>query len=425
MRFVLMLGLGAGARGRRVWAWGGLLIVLAVGPIPAAAEAADGEDWRERRRLTGRWGGARDALEARGVDLFAQYTAGFWSNLHGGFERGTRFEGFARFGLDLDPEPALGWKDGRIFADWISYHGGQPSSELLGVFDTTFLSGHEAETSFRFYNLFVEQQWFDGRLVVKGGQLAADEDFFVSEYASSLLNASFGFLGMGRVRQIGPFYPLAAPGIYAAGRSRTGWFAHAGAYVADVGEDEFDNHGFDWDFTNGGFYMGELGVERRPFGLPGRYILGAAGTTASVTDFSTLSPVGGKTAVYGVVDQVLWARADGAPKLAGFLRLEYLPAEDSSVVHWYVDGGLELRNPWRPRDALSFGFAYLSFGRDYVVALRAAGEDVSDEQGSFELVYRAQLTPWLTLQPDLQYFVDPHFSRKNAFAVGLRVVVDL
>jgi porin len=195
--------------------------------------------------------------------------------------------------------------------------------------------------------------------------------------------------------------------------------------VADVGDDEFDNHGFDWDFSNGGFYMGEVGVERQLFGLRGRYYLGAAGTTASLPDFSTQSMVGGKAAVYGVVDQVLWARDDGAPRLSGFFRLQYLPSEHSSVVHWYLDGGLELRNPWRPRDALSFGFVYISFGRDYVAALRSAGGDVSDEQGTFELVYRAQLTPWLTLQPDLQYFVDPHFSRRNAFAVGLRVVVDL
>ena len=97
------------------------------------------------------------------------------------------------------------------------------------------------------------------------------------------------------------------------------------------------------------------------------------------------------------------------------------------MVHWYLDGGLELRSPWarRPNDAFSFGFAYICFGRDYVEVLRSAGEDVSESQGLIELVYRAQLAPWLTLQPDVQYFVEPHYSRRNAFAIGLRVVVDL
>jgi porin len=343
-----------------------------------------------------------------------------------GFERGTRYEGFARIGLDLDLAPLLEWEDGRIFVDWISYHGGQPSTELVGAFSTTFLSNREAETLFRFYNVYFEQQWFDGRLRVKGGQLAADDDFFVSEYASSLLNATFGFQGMGRLQQIGPFYPLAAPGVYAGVRSGAGWFARAGAYVADVGEDESDNHGFEWDFENGGFYIGEFGTERRPFGRPGRYYLGAVGSTASVTDFSAGTSVSGKAAVYGVIDQALWVKAGGDPKLGSFLRFQYAPSESSSVVHWYVDGGLELRGPWvwRPDDALSLGFTYLCFGRDYVAALRSAGMDVSDDQGSLDLVYRAQLAPWLTLQPDMQYFFDPHFSRRNAFAIGLRAVID-
>jgi porin len=426
MRPVLKTQRGMRTQGKPAVARCALFVALLLGPAPAPAEPASGEGWLARSHLTGRWGGARDELEARGVDLFARYTVGFWSNLRGGFERGTRYEGFARFGLDLDLMPLLEWEGGRIYADWLSYHGGQPSTELVGAFDTTFLSNHEAETSFRFYNLYLEQQWLDGRLRVKGGQLAADDDFFVSEYAGSLLNATFGFLGMGRGRQIGPFYPLAAPGVYAAVSPGAGWFAHAGAYVADVGEDAFDNRGFDWDFSNGGFYLGEFGIERGLFGREGRYSLGAVGTTASLTDFSAMSEVGGKAAIYGVIDQALWTPAS-RPNLGGFLRFQYLLSEDSGVVHWYVDGGLELRRPWtwRPDDALTVGFAYLCFGGEYVAAEQSAGADVSDYQASFELVYRAQLAPWLSVQPDIQYFIDPHYSRRNAFALGLRVVVEL
>ena len=36
----------------------------------------------------------------------------------------------------------------------------------------------------------------------------------------------------------------------------------------------------------------------------------------------------------------------------------------------------------------------------------------------------APLAPWLTLQPDVQYIFDPHLSRRNAFAIGLRAVID-
>jgi carbohydrate-selective porin OprB len=93
MRSVLKTMFGSDAHGRWAVAWGALFVALMVGPTPAVAEAANGESWLARSRLSGHWGGARGELEARGVDLFAQYTAGFWSNVRGGFERGTRYEG--------------------------------------------------------------------------------------------------------------------------------------------------------------------------------------------------------------------------------------------------------------------------------------------------------------------------------------------
>ena len=57
-------------------------------------------------------------------------------------------------------------------------------------------------------------------VLLKLGQLAADEDFFLSENSADLLNGTFGFLGLGRAKQLMPFYPLATPGVYF--RARTG-----------------------------------------------------------------------------------------------------------------------------------------------------------------------------------------------------------
>jgi len=407
------------------------IAALLLASLPAAGKAAagdaEGEGWRTRSRLTGDWGGARDALEARGVDLYAQYTAGFWSNVHGGFDTGTRYEGFARWGVDADLGPLLGWEGGRVHLGMISYHGGQPSTELVGAFSSTFLSGWEAEVFARFYEIFFEQQWLDGQLLVRGGQLTADDDFFISEYAASLVNATFGYLGIARLRQIGPFYPIASPGVYVAAKPGAGWFGRVGAYVSDVGEDESGNLGFDWGFSQGGFFMGEVGTERRPFGRPGRYLVGIAGTTSSVVDFSTASTAGGQYGIYGLIDQALLMSARGRPKLGSFLRFELVPEKDMALVHWYVDGGLELRSPLPRRvdDALSFGVAYVRFGRDYLAFQEKQGENGSAYQLSFDLAYRARVTPWLTLQPDLQYFVEPHLSRRNAFAIGLRAVIDL
>jgi porin len=104
-----------------------------------------------------------------------------------------------------------------------------------------------------------------------------------------------------------------------------------------------------------------------------------------------------------------------------------VPQEDRSVAHWYVDFGLKLKRPFpgRDEDVLSLGFAYLSFSDDYVDFVRASGDDVSGRASVLELSYRFQVTGWLTLQPDLQFFFDPHFSRRDATVIGLRAVIEL
>jgi carbohydrate-selective porin OprB len=50
---------------------------------------------------------------------------------------------------------------------------------------------------------------------------------------------------------------------------------------------------------------------------------------------------------------------------------------------------------------------------------------VSRRQSVLELTYLLQLTGWLTLQPDFQFFFDPHLSRRDATVIGLRAVIEL
>ena len=59
-----------------------------------------------------------------------------------------------------------------------------------------------------------------------------------------------------------------------------------------------------------------------------------------------------------------------------------------------------------------------------VVSVLATPER-STHQLVIELTYRAKVAAWLSLQPDLQVFVNPNGSRRDAIAFGLRAVIDL
>ena len=53
------------------------------------------------------------------------------------------------------------------------------------------------------------------------------------------------------------------------------------------------------------------------------------------------------------------------------------------------------------------------------------GEESDDRETNIELTYRAALAPWLTLQPDMQYTINPGArpELKDALLLGLRVEV--
>ena len=73
--------------------------------------------------------------------------------------------------------------------------------------------------------------------------------------------------------------------------------------------------------------------------------------------------------------------------------------------------------PGRDEDVFSLGFGYLSFSDDYVDSERATGENVSRWQSVLELTYRLAVTGWLSLQPNLQLFFEPHLSRRDATVI--------
>ena len=296
----------------------------------------------------------------------------------------------------------------------------------MGPFPTTFANMWEAAVSIRFYEIYIQQEWLDGQLLAKVGQLSSDDDFFVASEAGALLNGTFGFLALGLDDQLGPFYPLAAPGAYVLAEPAEHWVARAGVYSADPGTDISSNFGFDWSFNHGVFFLGEVGTTRSPFGRAGTYSVGGGGTNRKVRGFEG-ETVGGGYGLYGMINQALTMSRGGQSKLGAFLRAQFGPQEDRSILRWYLDGGLKAASPLpgRNRDVISVAFAFLKFGRDYISASRSAGENVSKSQLLFEFTYRAQITEWLTLQPDVQLYFDPHFSRRDAVVLALQALVEL
>lgn len=110
------------------------------------------------------------------------------------------------------------------------------------------------------------------------------------------------------------------------------------------------------------------------------------------------------------------------------------------MLAWSIDAGLVLAQPFGagwPSDRLGLGFTFARVGsgdrgldRDGLAYATATGP-VRDYEAVLELSYAAELTPWWTVQPDLQIVFHPGgrvadprrgdgATLRNAVVAGLR-----
>jgi porin len=79
----------------------------------------------------------------------------------------------------------------------------------------------------------------------------------------------------------------------------------------------------------------------------------------------------------------------------------------------------------RPNDQLGVAVAMANAGRAYRTTIADAGGDPAHQEINFELTYYADVTEWLSVQPDLQWIVNPSADSAidDALVAGLRVQV--
>jgi porin len=89
----------------------------------------------------------------------------------------------------------------------------------------------------------------------------------------------------------------------------------------------------------------------------------------------------------------------------------------------FASGGLVYTGPipGRDDDRAGIGVVAARNGDPFERAARAAGDRPADWEVTLETTYRAELTGWLALQPDLQLIIDPGgLDRSDAVVIGLR-----
>jgi porin len=424
-----------------------LLLVLAAWATDATAQADQqpqnphaGGFW-ERDLLTGDWGGLRTDWENHGVQLRVNYIGEILGNPTGGVRRGAVYEGRAEFALTVDLEKMAGWSGAAFHANAYQIHGRGLSANDLGN-NLLAVSNIEAERTTRLFDLWLEQQLWNDLVAVRLGQLAVDDEFITSQYGALFVNSTFGWPGMAAtdLPSGGPAYPLSTPGVRVKVQPTDQLSLMAAVFNGDpagrgLGTPQSrDASGTAFRVNDDAFVIAEaayvLNQEKDATGLPGTYKLGGwyhsgrfADQRFDTAGLSLANPASsglpaqrrGDYAIYAAVDQMVWRAAETKDQGLGvFVRVAGSPSERNEV-DVYADGGINYKGllPDRGDDLLGLGIAYARIGdaasgldRD-LNFFNGASRPVRDYEMALELTYRAQVTPWWTLQPDLQVIVHP------------------
>ena len=216
-----------------------------------------------------------------------------------------------------------------------------------------------------------------------------------------------------------------------------------------------NRHGFRYSFNRefGYFWINEAQLRwfqnEDSSGLAGTFKVGAWVHTARFANPSDGELLDGNYGFYFIVDQILYrqrgemvAATSGrddkmvssnkdAAKEAGkglnwFGRLGFAP-QDQNFIGFYFDTGLTYKGiiPSRDDDTIGIAFDYAQLSSGAQQAAIVSGSVGVGAEMVLEVTYQAQITKWLSMQPDLQFVINPGGNQdlKNALVIGLRTAI--
>ena len=413
----------------------------------------------QRSSLFGDWGGLRPTLARRGISFGLQESSEVLGNISGGTRRSIVYEGLTQMSVGVDLEQAVGLAGGTLNVSGWQIHGRGLSVNALGN-NLHTVSGLEAPRGTLLFELWYEQVLFDKKLAVRIGQLAADQEFMVSQYGYLFINHTFGWstLPSTDLPSSGPSYPLAAPGVRVRVQPHDNLTVLAAVFNGDpagpgAGTPQSRNpDGTAFRLRDGIFAVAEvqyaLNQGEGATGLPGTYKLGAwynsnafadqrrtrLGTSLAAfgANVGALGPQPrlrrGNWSVYAVADQLVWRRGDAKDQGVGvFARVMGVPG-DRNLINFYAEAGVTYKGalPSRLSDTagLAVGYARISDTASKLDSDQLAQDGVTPvrrHETVLEATYQAQIAPWWQVQPYAQYVFNLNGGVANPLVPGKRL----
>jgi porin len=389
-------------------------------PSAPGSFAAFAHDLLTRDTLSGNWWGLRGELDSHGITPTVTLLQAASENFSGGI-RTNRIDWRYRLdvSLTLDTQALFGWKGGTAFVDFMAHGGQNPANDLVGELQA--ISAIDQNPATRLDQIWYRQNLLDKALWVKFGRIDTTYDFDHIRDAQVFLNGSFGF---SPVIFVFPSYPFSAWGGELSWQPVSAVTLHGGLFDGNTENTVPDVASSNPNAVENPYGILALAEESLNWqigthDLSGTFTLGQWYHTGKFQRYSGSSRQG-TGGMYAYLDQTLWtfAHAKGctASRIGSFV--QYAWANDQlTEIDQNISAGLRWRDPIPGRTDDNTGIA----------ATWAHLSPYAQTPYSYELAiegfYTAQITPWMSIQPDLQYIIHPGGTYQNALVATVQLAI--
>lgn len=354
-------------------------------------------------------------------ELDAAYTADYWANVSGGLQRDTAYLDNLDITIGIDAEALWGFHGVEIFFYGL-YNNGAPFSEtILG--DAQVVSNIETGVqALRLYEAWANVE-ISRRNALLFGLYDLNSEFDALESSALFMGSAHGIgTDISQAGLNGPsIFPVTSLSLRLATQWNERWTTRIAILDGVPGDPEDpDDTTIRLSEDEGALLIGEIDYTRER----SRLLLGAWGYTASfntdpldISDSTERSY--GNSGAY-IRGETILREAD--PAIAAFVRYGQAFG-DFNIFSQLISSGITWRGVGsRPDDEFGVAFAWAEVSGHVKDIAGLAGVALDSREIAIELTYRFPVAEWLTLQPNVQYVINPGLDPMldNALAVGVR-----
>jgi porin len=348
------------------------------------------------------------------ITLRLQYTGEAAENAIGGIHDGGTYMNQILAQLHIDTGKAFGWTGGNFVLEGFYENADSLDTQYVGAAQDPSLIDSSGVAVFRVYQAYYKQDLGNTNVLV--GIYDPESEFGITRPMDVFFNGAYAWtttLDQSGVN--GPStYPSTSLGIRIHQKLTDQWSVQGAVLDGVPDSAKYPNiNAVNINKTAGALLLGEVDY------TPTRTTKIMAGYWDYTGEFAALNQtnangmqrqvfdsaggyIGGSTRVYS---QTARRGLDVFANL-GFASARTDQIDRSLNIGFTYTGLLDDR----PFDRFGFAVGIARAGNAYKEMQVAAGNGVENYETNFELTYRAPINRWLTIQPDIQYWINPNMD---------------